>query len=265
MSALHYNLAGRRSFGELLQDESAARSAQFKANDLGSKAGPDIWAGAFDAQRESHWIRGMPMEEIQYRSAGKAGEQPVEEAPEGYPSYELPIVNHSPGGYCLSWPREVPGQLQAGELLGIQDAADQPWSVAVVRWIRQVRGGGTQMGIELIAPHAQPCGVQLVRKSEQNSQYLRALLLPEIRVISRAASLITPRLPFQESNKVVINHNGKETRAILSRKQTSTGSFSQFEYRLLDETKPLSGTPITASKEAGKGGDEDFDSLWKSL
>jgi hypothetical protein len=56
----------------------------------------------------------------------------------------------------------------------------QGWSVAVVRWIRQVRGGGTQMGIELIAPHAQACGLQLVRKAEQNSQYLRALLLPEI-------------------------------------------------------------------------------------
>ena len=29
--------------------------------------------------------------------------------------YELSIINHSPGGYCLSWPREVPAQLQAGD------------------------------------------------------------------------------------------------------------------------------------------------------
>jgi hypothetical protein len=224
-----------------------------------------VWAAAFDAQRESLWENGIPMEEIQYKAAHKPGEQPVEETTEAYPSYELPIVNHSPGGYCLSWPKEVPVQLQAGELLGTQDAPDQGWSVAVVRWIRQVRGGGTQMGIELIAPHAQPCGVQLVRKNEQNSHYLRALLLPEIRVISRPATLITPRLPFQESNKVVINHNGDEIRAVLSRKQTSTGSFSQFEYRSLDEAKPPSGTAVTAPKEPGKGGDEDFDSLWKSL
>lgn len=121
------------------------------------------------------------------------------------------------------------------------------------------------MGIELIAPHAQPCGVQLVRKSDQNSQYLRAMLLPEIRVISRPATIITPRLPFQESNKVIINRSGDETRAILSRKQTSTGSFSQFEYRLLDEANPTSGTSVTAPNTPDKGGDEDFDSLWKSL
>ena len=46
----------------------------------------------------------------------------------------------------------------------MQDNPSQGWSVAIVRWIRQVRGGGTQMGIELIAPHARPCGLQLLRK-----------------------------------------------------------------------------------------------------
>jgi len=263
MSALHFNLAGQRSFTDLLKHEAAPRSAQFKTSNVGS-GGPDVWASAFDAQRESHWELGLQMEEIQFKPAKGAG-QAAEEAGESYPSYELPIINHSPGGYCLNWPREVPSQLQAGELLGVQDTPGQGWSIAVVRWIRQVRGGGTQMGIELIAPHAQPCGVQLVRKSEQNSQYLRALLLPEIRVISRPATLITPRLPFQESHKVVINLSGDETRAILSRKQTSTASFSQFEYRVLGEANTSSGTSVTAAKDPGKSGDEDFDSLWKSL
>ncbi|MFG0380980.1 molecular chaperone [Pseudomonas sp. zbq_18] len=265
MSALHFNLAGQRSFAEVLKRPEEERSARFSVSNTSEAAGPDIWAGAFDAQRISNWEPGMPLEEIQYRSTKPGEQHAVEEIAESYPSHELPIVNHSPGGYCLSWPREVPGQLQAGELLGIQDMPGQSWSVAVVRWIRQVRGGGTQMGIELIAPHAQPCGVQLVRKSEQNSQYLRALLLPEIRVVSRPATLITPRLPFQESHKVLINHNGEETRAVLSRKQSSTGSFSQFEYRPLTQTEQPGGTSVTAVKEPGKAGDEDFDSLWKSL
>ena len=265
MSALHFNLAGQRSFAEVLKRPEEERSARFSVSNTSEAAGPDIWAGAFDAQRVSNWEPGMPLEEIQYRSTKPGEQHVVEEIAESYPSHELPIVNHSPGGYCLSWPREVPGQLQAGELLGIQDMPGQSWSVAVVRWIRQVRGGGTQMGIELIAPHAQPCGVQLVRKSEQNSQYLRALLLPEIRVVSRPATLITPRLPFQESHKVLINHNGEETRAVLSRKQSSTGSFSQFEYRPLTQTEQPGGTSVTAVKEPGKAGDEDFDSLWKSL
>ena len=135
----------------------------------------------------------------------------------------------------------------------------------MVRWIRQVRGGGTQMGIELIAPHAQSCGLQLLRKAEQNSQYLRTLLLPEISAISRPATLITPRLPFQEGNKVMINLNGTERRAVLSQRKTSTGSFNQFEYRSVEQKPTDPEKPVTGQGSQGTSGEEDFDSLWKSL
>ena len=261
MSALHFYLAGKRPFNEVLQLPVQANTAVFKA-----ETGPqDIWSNAFDAQKHNHWENGLPFEEIQYSKPGKSIDLPESNAVESYPTFDVSIVNISPGGYCLSWPKDVPNQLQAGELLGVQSLPQQGWSIAVVRWIRQVRGGGTQMGIELIAPHAQACGLQLVRKAEQNSQYLRALLLPEISAISRPASLITARLPFQEGNKVMINLNGTERRALLSRRQTSTGSFNQFEYRGVEQVGSEQGKPVTAPKGRTPGGEEDFDSLWKSL
>lgn len=262
MSALHFFLAKNRPFNEVLKRPSETGTAVF-ANQKGSAA--DVWANAFDAQKLKDWAPGMPMENIEYHKPQSPEANSSASAVESYPTFALPIVNHSPGGYCMSWPNEVPSQLQAGELIGLQDSPEQGWSVAVVRWIRQVRGGGTQMGIELIAPHAEPCGLQLVRKTEQNSQYLRAFLLPGISAISRPASLITPRLPFQEGNKVLINLNGNERPALLSRKQTSTGSFSQFEYRIIEQPPAAPGKPVTSSKSHGVGGEEDFDSLWKSL
>ncbi len=263
MSAVHFYLAGQRSFNEVLKRPEEAQAAIFKPTNTDA---PDIWRTAFDAQPTTDWEKGTPLEEIQYqRPIVEGQEQPANVTSENYPTFELAIVNHSPGGYCLSWPKEVPNQLQAGELLGVQDAPEQSWSVALVRWIRQVRGGGTQMGIELIAPHAQPCGLQLLRKAEQNSLYLRALLLPEISAISRPATLITPRLPFQEGNKVQINLNGEERRAVLSRRQTSTGSFNQFEYRTVEQAPSEHGKPVTAHASQSNGGEEDFDSLWKSL
>ncbi|WAC42872.1 molecular chaperone [Pseudomonas sp. SL4(2022)] len=260
MSSLHYHLAGKRPFNEVLKLPVTTNAAVFRP-DTGT---PDIWSNAFDAQKSNQWENGLPFEEIQYQSP-KKGESVEAGSNESYPTYAVAIVNISPGGYCLSWPKEVPSQLQAGELLGVQSTPKQGWSIAVVRWIRQVRGGGTQMGIELIAPHAQACGLQLVRKAEQSSQYLRALLLPEISAISRPASLITARLPFQEGNKVSINLNGSEHRAVLSRRQTSTGSFNQFEYRSIGQPTNDDGKPVTAPKSRAPGGEEDFDSLWKSL
>ena len=263
MSALHFFLAKKRSFNDVLKRPSEAATAVF-ATPGGT---PDIWANAFDAPKINEWTQGLPLENIEYQrpQSQQEGAASAAASREDYPTFTLPIVNHSPGGYCMSWPKEVPSQLQAGEIIGLQDSPEHDWSIAVVRWIRQVRGGGTQMGIELIAPHAEPCGLQLVRKTEQNSQYLRAFLLPGISAISRPASLITPRLPFQEGNKVLINRNGSERTALLSRRQTSTGSFSQFEYREIEQAPTDQGKPVTAQKSRGSGGEEDFDSLWKSL
>ncbi|GLX15620.1 MULTISPECIES: molecular chaperone [Pseudomonadaceae] len=258
MSALNYYLANGRVFSEILKQQ-VDTAASFKPR----SGEPDVWANAPDARR-NEWENGLSFEEIEYPKPAQELETQADGG-ESFPTFLLAIVNHSPGGYCLSWPKEVPTQLQAGEILGIRDNPQQGWSVAVVRWIRQVRGGGTQMGIELIAPHAQSCGLQLVRKAEQNSQYLRALLLPEIAAISRPATLITPRLPFQEGSKVLININGKERRAVLSQKQLSTGSFSQFEYHDLEQKAADHATSVTASSTQRPAGEEDFDSLWKSL
>ena len=259
MTALHFFLSGRRSFGEVLKRPVEIGAAVFKP----ATGEPDVWSNAFDAQRSA--ADEIHFEEIQYTRATPGEQAQPENSGEDYPTFPLAIINHSPGGYCLSWPKEIPSKLQAGELLGVQDNPSQGWSVAIVRWIRQVRGGGTQMGIELIAPHARPCGLQLLRKGEQSSQYLRALLLPEISAISRPASLITPRLPFQEGSKVLINDHGEEHRAVLSRRQVSTGSFSQFEYHRVGVEEAPVGTPVTASQSEKPAGEEDFDSLWKSL
>ncbi|WP_019340014.1 hypothetical protein [Stutzerimonas stutzeri] len=268
MSALHYNLAGQRPFGELLKRPDATRSAVFKLNN----AAPDVWSVAFDAQivvEEERLPDEAPIEFVRPVTAStKASDDDEAAQPAAdslFPTFEVQRVDQSPGGYCLSWPGEVPAQLQAGELLGLQDASSQTWSVAVVRWVRQVRGSGPQMGVELIAPQAQPCGLRLLRKTDQGSEYLRALLLPEISVISRPATLIVPRLPFQEGQKVQINQNGDEHRAMLCRRQAGTSSYNQFEYQLVGLTATTQETSITARGTRATSRGEDFDSLWNTL
>ena len=247
MSALHFYLGGERTFSELLK-HPGVRAANFSS--AVTKGEKDSWSQAFDAAPQSQAEEFLPYEEIQYDHLVE-DENSTDKTPQ-YPVYALPVINHSPGGYCLSWPKEVPAELQAGEMLGIQDSASLGWSIAVIRWIRQVRGSGTQMGIELVAPHAEPCGLQLVRSRDDHSHYLRGLLLPEISAIDLPATLLAPRLPFQEGNKVLINTHGEEHRAGLDRRVASTHSFNQFAYRSLEAAQ-------------NGGSEEDFDSLWKSL
>ncbi|WNW13107.1 molecular chaperone [Pseudomonas sp. DTU_2021_1001937_2_SI_NGA_ILE_001] len=252
MSAVHYYLAGRRSFSELLQLPAVIKAADFTLK-IASENADDPWSQAFDTHKGGTSSTLLPFEEIEYPQVD--GETDASNAQQNFPTYELNIVNHSPGGYCLAWPREVPSQLQAGELLGIQDESGQSWSIAIVRWVRQVRSGGTQMGIELIAPFAQPCGMQLLRE-EQNSQYLRSLMLPEVRAMTKPAMVLAPRLPFKEDSKVLLNVNGEETRAALKTRHIASASYNQFEYQVLEAPK---------SAEPEKKPGEEFESLWESL
>jgi hypothetical protein len=258
MSALHFYLGGQRSFSDILK-KPGARPAQFSATDPAGRA-KDQWSQAFDAAPHGTADTLLPYEEIEYPHLQNDDSHEATGRQQHFPTYALPVINHSPGGYCLAWPGTVPAELQAGEMVGIEDTAGQGWSVAVVRWIRQVRGGGTQMGIELVAPHAEPCGLQLMRAHDDHSQYLRALLLPAISAIDLPATLLTPRLPFQEGNNVLINTNGQERQAGLERRVASTNSFNQFAYRLLEVARNEN-----AAQSGVVGAAQEFDSLWRSL
>jgi len=181
-----------------------------------------------------------------------------------YHSYIVPLLNTSPGGYCLQWPNQIPGSIQAGEIVGIRESTNHNWSLAVIRWIRQIRQQGTQIGIELLAPLAEPCGVQLLQKTGAPSEYLRALLLPELSAIGQPATLITPRLPFQTGQKVFINQRGEETKCQLSKRVTATGSFSQFELKFYSsQTSAVEEPPKNPLKTENQ--EDNFDSLWPTL
>jgi hypothetical protein len=255
MSALHYFLSGQRSFNDVLQVPSVSKTANFTLQPL--HAGhSDTWGQTRDVEHSGTADTMLPFEEIAYQPANDNAGSAFDNQ-QSFPTYSLNIVNHSPGGYCLAWPKEVPDQLQAGEMVGIQDHG-QGWSIAAVRWVRQVRGGGMQMGIELIAPFAQACGMQLVR-TEQNSQYLRALLLPEVRAIDVPPTVMAPRLPFEEGSKVLINTSGEERRAGLNKRRSTTGSYNQFEYQMQEAPKKI----VPAGDDSGP--EQEFDSLWSLL
>jgi len=187
----------------------------------------------------------------------------VESAEKDFPIHTTLLMNTSPGGYCIQWSDAVPKNAQAGELLCVREKEQKPWSIAVIRWIRNSKQQGTQLGIELLAPRAKPCAVQQLKKTGQHSVFLRGLLLPELTSIGQASTLVTPRLPFKQGNKVFVRFNGTETKCVLSKIVSETGSFSQF---VLATTDVLDSKTADLDKAVNRVDIEDeFDSLWPSL
>lgn len=258
MSAAHYYSAGETEFKQFVGNPQPAgeRDNVFltRARDQN-----DPWSRAHDTDP----LEGMvsPDTPITFRSV--SDRSPGQVDPETkYQRFAVPLLNTSPGGYCLHWDKAAPPALQAGEIVAVREQRHLRWSLAIVRWIRQLRQQNTQVGVELLAPNAVPCAIRLIHKDGHSSEYLRGLLLPALGSIGQATTLIAPRLPFQTGNRVMLLHEGKEEDCQLGRRVSVTGSVSQFELAMLSTR---AAEPTATAKKRAKNVEDDFDSLWPSL
>ncbi|TGN40074.1 GTPase [Marinobacter confluentis] len=263
LTATHYYVAGGKTFNQFVSgnNERAVDDGDPENNMFmrGSRQREDAWAGAHDAGPSDELSHSADTP-INFRNS--IGATPDSASDQNRPkSHHALLINTSPGGYCVAWETHIPPSLQAGEVLGVREQSNHPWSIAVVRWIRQVKNQGTQIGIELLAPSAAPCGVRLIQKIGNSSEYLRGLLLPEISVVNQAATLITPRLPFQSGSRISMLYDGREDQGTLSRKVSATGSISQFELKLQN----AGASPVHNPAPSSGTSEDEFDSLWPSL
>lgn len=261
LTATHYFLAGKRDFDTMMQgiqnrfmiadaDNPFLKAKAMGAHRPDDRTGKDVWSMAF-GNVESN-------EQHDYKLAFQDKEP---EGPDRYDTYQCQIVNISPGGYCVEWAGDVPASVKAGEILGLREDGENGWSVGVIRWVKQLPGHGAQVGIEVLAPKAKPCGARVIKKTGEATEYMRTLLLPELKAVGRPATLITPALTFRTGYKLVLKLDGEELKAHLTQQVSTTQSFSQFEFALMRRPSDTEA----AAKTDTRPEDEDFDSIWASL
>jgi hypothetical protein len=190
----------------------------------------DVWNDAFDVRTripENPYIAEPLKHAMATRNAVREPGRATD-----YHCHDAEIVDTSPSGFCIRWTSAAPPQLVSGELVAVREREASRWVLAVVRWLR--RADDVHTGIELLSPRAIPVAIRLIQKRGGRGEYARALLLPEIPSIAQPAMLITPRVPFRESQKVSIERQGVNAIAQLMRRVRMTESFTQFTFRMLD-------------------------------
>lgn len=262
LTNIHFHLADEQPFNLFLNQTSAVagapdkdaiyqkRGVQLKVAE--TKKADDPWGDTFDIVGTAFDGRALPTFNIEKNIKS----QEKENYQGQHPIYTVPLMDRSAGGYGLEWRNEIPVQVRAGELLGLREYGRNKWSIGVVRWAHQIKGA-TQLGIQVIAPHAIPVGLAAVHKTGGFAEYLRALQIPELRAVNQPPSLITNAISFHEHSKArlytqnqagVSNDGDKSIQ--LTQRLFATGAFSQFGFRELATAKP----------EARK---DDFDSVWE--
>ena len=255
LTATHFHKAGGVGFNAALYGSSrqsqtpfaSVERNQFHACDTQSiRAQRDVWGHSFDADGADK----MSQDE---------GTEFTSKQPETQPAYGGRLVNVSSRGYCLQWREKPANSLQTGEVVALKEEDLQHWNLGLVRWIRQGTRFGTQMGVELLAPNSQPCGIRQLPKTGPHGDYVRALYIPEITAIGQEASILTPRLAFEVGNKVSVNRGGHQETFQLTKRVLTTGIIGQFHIRAIAQR---SG-PLQQKTDVDER--DHFASLWRQL
>lgn len=180
---------------------------------------------------------------------------------ERYPVFRAVVVNTSPGGYCISWPAGLPPGIRTGDIAAVLEEGQKHWLVAVIRWISQVKDGNSLAGLELLSPRATPYAARITQKTGEQSDPMRVLLLPEIKLVGKPHTLVTPRTGFREKQKIVLLKKDEEFLVQLTRQVAATATFLQFDFRYIRQLDQ--GTPVLGEQK--KQPEPRFDSLWNDL
>lgn len=241
LSNVHFQMAGGQPFKLFMNQATHVHREEdglFGGRlPTAATAEPDPWGSAFDAGGGR--LAGNHLATFNIENNIRQRQQ--QDYRGEHPTFQVPIVDVSLGGYCLEWREQVPTQLKAGELLGLQEVGRLKWSIGVVRWVQQSRES-TLIGVQTLAPQATPLGAAVIYKTGGLSEFLRALEIPPLKAINQPATLITNAVTFHEYSKVRLyrrnsgqqedNHR-TQTTVQLTRRRFSTGAISQFEFREL--------------------------------
>ncbi len=273
LSCTHYLVAGERRFEKLLYGDDYAPPAARRVDtnpflqeqerrDLWHQANPEEdFAGDDDEDRAaaSAQITHEVVVDEKTRAVLDDDDAAYILPDVSYPVYQVRTVNASPGGYCLEWSEELPGDMKTGDIVSVKEDQDNSWAIAVIRWVSLREQGRTLFGLELLSPRAMPYGAIIQQKRGGASDPIRVLLLPEIKLVGQPHTLITPRAGFRESQKITLMREGEQLHVQLLRQIAATGSFSQFDFRYI---KQLSD--VVAEDKSGSI-DSTYDSLWSKL
>mgnify|MGYP001824275118 CR=1 FL=1 len=270
LSSAHYHVAGEKSFQRLLfgDDYLPPPSDRPPGNPF---IHPEEQDNALEeANPEGDYlVEEIPLsadiarfqQELDRATLAAIEEEEDLELPPGdrYPIHQVRMVNASPGGYCLEWTTDLPGEIRTGDIVSVREQRDRDWAIAVIRWVSNLEDSRTLVGLDLLSPRAMPFGARIQKKTGEQTVPMRVLLLPEIKLVGQAHTLITPRAAFRERQKITLMSGGDEFYVQLLHQVAATGSFTQFDFQYIKRL----GEVLAEDKSSHV--DSSFDSVWNKI
>ncbi|MDZ7783169.1 MAG: hypothetical protein U5K56_09685 [Halioglobus sp.] len=271
LSSTHYHAADQTPFDDFLENSSHARSASENpflsetAGDSRERSPADTPSGF----RGNEWLPGQSAAgDSEHTTREPDPATPLESVEEidvhlppdaRYPVFDVRLADASPGGYCMEWTEQLPDNLRTGDIVGLMEEHSRDWVIASIRWLSYLQRARTLIGLELVSPRATPVGALIHFSDGGKAPPMRALLLPEIKLIGQPQTLVTPRVSFHERQRITLVAPDETHTVQLLQQVASTASYAQFELRFTNELGDV------LAREHGGPLATPYDSIWSHI
>lgn len=143
------------------------------------------------------------------------------------------VADMSAGGYCLLCDSADPTSARVGELVAVRfpgDNGTQDWHLGVIRRIKFTRERGLELGLQMLSPGARPVWTRICRDDISSTNRMKGILLPEMKSLKQAASLVLPALPFRVGCTSTLEYKGEKETIVLTQQLENTGIFGQYHF-----------------------------------
>jgi len=143
----------------------------------------------------------------------------------------LQVKDVSEQGYRLAWQESAASMLQVGDLVCVvadNRQADQQAQLLMVRWVRDGRGQGTELGVEMFDGVPEPVRI-LVPDETQESMY-QALFLSASGPQASVPRLVTPAAIYGEQRSLKMSIGEREMPICCAELTEQAAGFDCFEF-----------------------------------
>lgn len=145
------------------------------------------------------------------------------------------VEDESAGGLALSKSDDIRMRVRVADLLILRAPGEgNSWEIGVIRWVKSASSSHIEIGVQRLAPGAEPVVIKAVTANGQESDFLPALLLPEIKPLKQAQTLITHRSAFKPKDRVYMDNGCRLYTLRPTKLVESSSSFEQFQFDILN-------------------------------
>jgi hypothetical protein len=140
------------------------------------------------------------------------------------------IADDSAGGMALEKKGVVTTRVRVGELTAVRTPDQKAWHIGVVRWIKSASPSNIEIGVQWIAPTAEAVVVKIIADDGTESDFLPALLLPELTALRQPPSLITDRGIYRPDRVIYMDNGFRLYHVKITKADEIAHSFERFEF-----------------------------------